>query len=122
METHQTIRTWAEIDLSNLAHNYHTLRGLCPPDCKFLGVVKADAYGHGAVPIAQALQDLGAEMLAVACLDEAIELRRAGIHLPILCLGQTDPQFAPALLEHQITQTVGDLETGEALSDRKSVV
>ena len=116
METHQTIRTWAEIDLSNLAHNYHTLRGLCPPDCKFLGVVKADAYGHGAVPIAQALQDLGAEMLAVACLDEAIELRRAGIHLPILCLGQTDPQFAPALLEHQITQTVGDLETGEALS------
>lgn len=98
METHQTIRTWAEIDLSNLAHNYHTLRGLCPPDCKFLGVVKADAYGHGAVPIAQALQDLGAEMLAVACLDEAIELRRAGIHLPILCLGQTDPQFAPALL------------------------
>ena len=116
METHQTIRTWAEIDLSNLAHNYHTLRGLCPPDCKFLGVVKADAYGHGGVPIAQALQDLGAEMLAVACLDEAIELRRAGIHLPILCLGQTDPQFAPALLEHQITQTVGDLETGEALS------
>jgi len=55
-------------------------------------------------------------LLAVACLDEAIELRRAGIHLPILCLGQTDPQFAPALLEHQITQTVGDLETGEALS------
>lgn len=116
MELHQTIRTWAEVDLSALAHNYRILRGLCPPDCKFLGVVKADAYGHGAVPVARTLQDLGAEMLAVACLDEAMELRRAGITAPVLVLGQTDPRFAPVLQENRLTQTVGDLETGKALS------
>ena len=116
MELHQTIRTWAEVDLSALAHNYRVLRGLCPPDCKFLGVVKADAYGHGAVPVARTLQDLGAEMLAVACLDEGMELRRAGITAPVLVLGQTDPRFAPVLQENRLTQTVGDLETGKALS------
>ena len=69
-------RTWAEIDLGRLARNYHALRGLTPPGCKFLGVVKANAYGHGAVPVAKKLEDLGADYLAVACLDEALELSR----------------------------------------------
>jgi len=109
------IRTWAEVDLDALAHNYRLLRSLAP-DSKFLGLVKADAYGHGAVPVARGLQALGADMLAVACLDEAVELRQAGISLPILCLGQTPPELAGELLEHGVTQTVGDLETGKALS------
>jgi len=109
------IRTWAEIDLDALAHNYRLLRSLAP-DSKFLGLVKANAYGHGAVPVAKKLQNLGADMLAVACLDEAVELRQAGITIPILCLGQTPPELAGELLEYDVTQTVGDLETGKALS------
>ncbi|MEY8403678.1 alanine racemase [Oscillospiraceae bacterium 44-34] len=115
MTDRRTARTWAEIDLDALAHNYRLLRGLTP-ETKFLGLVKANAYGHGAVPVAQKLERLGADMLAVACLDEAVELRQAGIALPILCLGQTPPKLAGELLEYDITQMVGDLETGKALS------
>ncbi len=115
MTDRRTTRTWAEIDLDALAHNYRLLRGLAP-QAKFLGLVKANAYGHGAVPVAKKLEALGADMLAVACLDEAVELREAGIVIPILCLGQTPPELAPELLKYDVTQTVGDLETGAALS------
>ena len=115
MKDRRMVRTWAEVNLDALAHNYRLLRGLAQKD-KFLGLVKANAYGHGAVPIARKLQQLGADMLAVACLDEAIQLREGGIAIPILCLGQTPPELASELLEYSITQTVGDLETGEALS------
>ena len=115
MTDKRTARTWAEVDLDALAHNYRLLRGLAP-ETRFLGVVKADAYGHGAVPVAKKLQALGADMLAVACLAEAVELRGAGITLPILCLGQTPVELAGDLLAYDVTQTVGDLETGEALS------
>ena len=94
------MRTWAEVDLSALAHNYRALRAMAPAGCRFLGLVKADAYGHGAVPVGRKLQELGADMLAVACLAEAAELRRGGVTLPILCLGQTPPELAPALLEY----------------------
>ena len=116
MTDKRTARTWAEVDLDALAHNYRLLRGLAP-DSRFLGVVKANAYGHGAVPVAKKLESLGADMLAVACLDEAVELRRADITLPILCLGQTPVEYASDLLEYDVTQTVGDLETGKALSE-----
>lgn len=109
-------RTWAEIDLSNLEHNYRALRAMLPQGCRFLGVVKADAYGHGAVEVARRLEQLGAEYLAVACLDEATELRQAGIKAPILILGYTPTERAAALLEHGITQTVYDLEMAKALS------
>ncbi|WP_297722423.1 alanine racemase [Intestinimonas sp.] len=109
-------RTWAEVDLGRLARNYHALRDLTEPDCKFLGVVKANAYGHGAVPVARKLEELGADYLAVACLDEAVELRTAGIGLPLLILGVTPVEYADVLMEYEITQTVGDLETAQALS------
>ena len=115
MTDRRTARTWAEIDLDTLAHNYHLLRSLAP-DARFLGLVKANAYGHGAVPVGRKLERLGADMLAVACLDEAAELRKAGISIPILCLGQTPAELAPELLEYDVTQMVGDLETGRALS------
>lgn len=111
------MRTWAEIDLSALEHNYRALRAMLPAGCRFLGVCKANAYGHGAVQVAQKLEQLGADMLAVACVDEARELRQAGITLPILCLGNTPVELAPMLLEYQVTQAVGDLATGQALSD-----
>lgn len=111
-----TKRTWAEIDLSNLEHNYLALRGMLPRGCRFLGVVKANAYGHGAIPVAKKLVDLGAEYLAVACLDEAVELRQAGIAAPILILGPTLPNFADELLKYDLTQSVQDMELAQALS------
>ena len=110
------MRTWVEVDLSALAYNYRALRAMAPEGCRFLGLVKADAYGHGAVRIGRKLQELGADMLAVACLAEAVELRQGGVTLPILCLGQTPPQLAGELLEYDVTQTVEDLDTGWALS------
>ena len=111
------MRTWAEISLDRLAHNYQTLRAMLAPDCRFLGLCKANAYGHGALQVGRKLEALGADMLAVACVDEARELRQAGITLPILCLGNTPVELAPMLLEYQVTQAVGDLATGQALSD-----
>ena len=109
-------RTWTEIDLSDLEHNYRALRAMLPQGCRFLGVVKAGTYGHGAVPVARRLERLGAEYLAVACLDEASELRQAGITTPILILGYTPTERAEALLEQGLTQTVYDVEMAKALS------
>ena len=111
----QTMRTWAEIRLDNLEHNYHVLRALAPQS-KFLGVVKANAYGHGAVAVATKLQQLGADYLAVACLNEAEELRGAGITMPILILGATPAEFAPQVVEHDLTQAVFTPELAQALS------
>ncbi len=111
-----TKRTWAEISLPNLEHNYRALRGMLPRGCRFLGVVKANAYGHGAIPVAKKLEELGAEYLAVACLDEAVELRRAGIAAPILILGPTPVEFAGELLHYDLTQSVQDLNAARALS------
>lgn len=110
-------RTWREISLVNLEHNYRALRALLPAGCRFLGVVKANAYGNGAVRVAQKLEALGAEYLAVACVDEAAELRRAGVKTPILILGDTPGACAEDLLRLDLTQTVPDLETAQALSD-----
>ena len=115
METDKS-RTWAEIDLSSLEHNYRTLRALLPAGCRFLGVVKADAYGHGAVPVARRLEELGADYLAVACLDEARRLRQAGLRAPILILGITPAVRAAELADLGVTQTVGDLDYAQALS------
>lgn len=102
--------------MENLAHNYHALRDLTPYGTKFLGLVKADGYGHGAVPVARKLEELGAEYLGVACLDEAIELREAGIKAPILILGCTPAVYTKDLLHYHITQACYDLDYAKALS------
>ncbi|MBR4098797.1 MAG: alanine racemase, partial [Clostridium sp.] len=116
------MRTWAEIDLDALAHNYRALRAMLPVGCRFLGLCKANAYGHGADRIGPELERLGADILAVACVDEAIQLRRSGVSIPILCLGQTPAELTGLLLEHQVTQTVENLEAGKALSAAASAV
>lgn len=116
METTQK-RTWREISLSNLEHNYKTLRAMLPAGCRFLGIVKANAYGNGAVRVAHKLEELGCDYLAVACVDEAADLRSAGITMPILILGSTPADYAGELLDLNLTQTVVDLETAQALSD-----
>lgn len=110
-------RTWAEISLGAIEHNYRAMRARLPEGCRFLGVVKADAYGHGAIPVAKRLEELGCDYLAVACLDEARQLRAAGIGLPILILGYTMPAYAAELADLGVTQAVGNLETAAALSE-----
>lgn len=109
-------RTWAEIDLDALAHNYRQARALIGPQVKYLGVVKADAYGHGAVQVASELERLGTDYLAVSSLDEARELRHGGIHAPILILGHTPPDMVAQLIEYDITQAVSAQAKAEEYS------
>lgn len=84
--------TLAEINLDDLRANYNGFREALPDHMKLLACVKANAYGHGAVEVARALQQWGADYLSVAFLDEAIELRQGGITCPILVLGYTPPE------------------------------
>ena len=99
-------RTWAVIDLDALGENYEKLRRHIGPDVKFLGVVKADAYGHGAIRVAEVLEKRGADYLAVSSIDEAMELRLGGIAMPILILGHTPKEQVKKLIENHITQAV----------------
>ena len=99
-------RTWAEIDLDHLTHNFEVIRRHVGDKVKLLGVVKADGYGHGAVEIAKRLEQLGAGYLAVSNLDECEELRVNGITLPILMLGFTPADQAGRILKNDMTQAV----------------
>ena len=109
-------RTWAEIDLDALAHNYQAARRRIGPGVRYLGVVKADAYGHGAVQVSRKLAELGCDYLAVSSLDEARELRRGGVETPILILGHTPPEMVGELLRWRLTQTVSALAKAEEFS------
>lgn len=113
-------RTWAEISLENIKHNVREIRKALPDKTRFLGVVKADAYGHGAVAAAKAIVEAGGDSLAVACIAEAIMLREAGVEVPILILGLTPPEFAAELCSLGVTQTVSSLEYAKALSAKLS--
>ena len=115
-------RSWAEISLPNLRHNYERIRAALPAGCRFLGVVKADAYGHGALAVSRLLQEAGAEYLAVSCLDEALELRRGGIETPILILGHTPHEYTETLIDMHITQTVSALAKAEQYSAAASAL
>ena len=112
----QTERTWAEISPENILHNMRAIRASLPDGTKFLGVVKANAYGHGAVTVARALEENGADYLAVACLPEAVELREAGVRMPILILGVTPPEDTAKLLQYDITQAAANAESAAAYS------
>lgn len=107
--------TWVEIDLDALCHNWKQVQSYAGalPLC---AVVKADAYGHGAVPCARTFAQAGAAWLAVSCLAEATQLRRAGLTLPILILGYTQPGFAAVLAQQNLTQTCFSPEYAMQLS------
>ena len=109
-------RTWAEIDLDALEHNYHALRKQMGPKSRFLGVVKADAYGHGAIEASRTLAELGAEYLAISNIDEARELRHHGITLPILQLGLTPADQTAEVIANNVTQAVWNEKVAEAFS------
>ena len=110
-------RTWAEINLDHLAHNLQTIRSQVGDGPKLLGVVKADAYGHGAVPIARELERLGADYLAVSNIMEAQELREGGVRLPVLMLGFTPADQTERALRIGMTQGVPSLEIARAYDE-----
>ncbi len=110
-------RAWAEISLDNIAHNIREIRRITSKNAEIMGVVKADAYGHGVMEVAKTLLENGASRFAVSMLDEAIQLRRAGIEVPILILGYTDPIRASEIIENDVTQSVFSHELAQALSD-----
>jgi alanine racemase len=89
---------WLEIDLDRLRDNLAVFRALVPAGVRIEPVVKADAYGHGAVEVARALEAAGADGFSVAAFDEAVELRAAGIRAPILCLYAVPPAVVPAAM------------------------
>lgn len=109
-------RAWAEIDLSAIENNMRWIRKFVRPQTKIMGIVKADAYGHGYAKTARILLRNGADWLGVACLDEAMQLRRSGFSCPILILGYTDPEFATQLVEEDITPACYDYDLASAMS------
>ena len=106
-------RAWAEIDLQALTDNYNIIRNTAQKDV--FAVIKADAYGHGAVRTAQALEKAGAYGFAVSNLLEAEELRDNGITKPLLILGYTPPECAERLAKGDIQQSVFSLEYARQL-------
>lgn len=107
---------WAEIDLAALRHNYEEIKKNIRGGAKFCAVVKADAYGHGALAVARVAVEAGASYLAVATLGEAIELREAGFTVPILLLGLVLPDEARDIVDYDVTQVVCELPLAEAIS------
>lgn len=106
---------WAEIDLDKLAHNMREIRRVSKSE-KIIAVVKADAYGHGALDVAPVLLQNGADILAVAVITEAVELRRSGLECPIIVLGFTPPDLINDLLRYEIEQAVYSYEFAKELS------
>ncbi len=113
-----TQRAWAEIDLDSIAQNVREIKKLLKPGVRFMGVVKADAYGHGVRETAKTILENGADCLAVAFIDEAVQLRKAGITAPILILGNSSEASVDELLEYDITPAVFTEEFAKVLSKR----
>lgn len=109
-------RAWIELNLSHLKHNVAELRRVMAPGCELMAVLKAEAYGHGMLPVADALCEMGVTSYAVATIDEGIVLREHGIKEEILILGYTDPRRAIELHNYSLSQTVFDLSYAEALA------
>ena len=108
-------RTWAQIDLGAICHNVTCVRRKIPQDVKLLVVIKADAYGHGAVEVAKALHNL-CDFFGVASVAEGVELCKAGIRTPILVLGYTDKFDFTHAVEYDIRPTIFTMEQAEMLS------
>lgn len=102
--------TFCCVDLDALRWNFRQVRKKVGSGVKILSVIKANAYGHGAVEVARALADEGSDAFGVATLEEGIELRRAGVRPPILVLAGVYPEQLSDLLQHQLTPVIGELE------------
>lgn len=114
---YQKARAWIELDIKNLAHNLEQLKKLLPAECEIMPAVKANAYGHGAILIGRALQSMGISNFCVASVNEAIELRNAGITGQILILGYTSPHQFSELSHYDLVQTVVDFSYAKELQE-----
>ncbi|MFV0436012.1 MAG: alanine racemase [Desulfopila sp.] len=112
--------TQATIDLAALAHNYRELRRITTASAKMMAVIKANAYGHGAAQVARVALANGADFLAVARVQEAVQLRESGVTATTLLLGYCDPRYVPYLAAHDIIASIGDMDSARALSKRAS--
>lgn len=108
---------WAEINLSNLDYNIKNIIAKAGPDKEIIGVIKADAYGHGSVEAAKVLMENGVNTFAIATLREAITLREAGITGEIIMLGLTPDMYADTIVKYDITPVVCSSENAKAISD-----
>jgi len=108
--------TWAQVDLKKLEYNFKQVRALLSNQTKVLVTVKADAYGHGLIPVAQRLEVCGVDYLGVASIDEGIKLRLAGIKIPILLLGLILKKDIDPLFTYRLTPTVCDQEMAVVLN------
>lgn len=110
-------RAWAEVNLDHIAHNVREIRRITNKKAEIMGIVKADAYGHGVMEVARTLLSNGVTRLAVSMLDEAIQLRNHGIEVPILVLSYTDPRRAEEIITNEVTQAVFSHDLACALSE-----
>lgn len=109
-------RTWAEIDMNALLHNFSEIKKMCENTC-VMAIVKADAYGHSAEFVAPALEKAGADYFAVSNIDEAVSLRKYGVSKDILILGYTPFSLTKELSDNNITQTVYSFDYAKSLSE-----
>lgn len=109
--------TWAEIDLNNLKHNFSAIKKRIPRSTRVMATVKADAYGHGLIPVSRSLESCGADFLGVASIDEGIKLREAGITVPILLLGLIFKKDVKAAFEYSLSVTICDKGLALALDE-----
>ena len=110
-----SLRTWAEVDLDALEHNFWAARNHLPEHMKLLVTVKANAYGHGAITVAKFLEGK-ADYFALAAMDEAVQLRKAGIRTPMLVLGPALPADYERAARYDVSLTVSTLEEAKAIS------
>lgn len=108
---------WAEVHLDRLEHNLKWVRNQIPDGTKIMAVLKSNAYGHGAYRVAEHILKHGVDQIAVANVDEAIELRKVGIRAPILILGVTVPEQASYITKYELTAMVCNYPSAEALSN-----
>lgn len=108
-------RTQAAIDLDALEYNYNNIRAKLPEGVKLLGVIKANAYGHGSVEVGRFLDDK-CDFFGVACIEEAVELKKAGIQTPILILGYVSPNVYDLAVKYDVRIPIFSYETAQALS------
>lgn len=110
--------TWAEVNLSCLDFNFRQIKKLLKPQTKVMVTVKADAYGHGLLPVSKRLLSLGADFFGVASIDEGIKLRQAGFKVPILVLGAILRSDILPVFKYGLTVTVCDLEFAYAINSK----
>jgi alanine racemase len=114
--------TWAEINLGNLEHNFHQIKKRLKSSTKVLVTIKADAYGHGLIPVAKRLIKCGVDFFGVASIDEGIRLREAGLRIPILVMGMVLKNDVSPLFRYRLIPTVCDVDFANTLNSRSKAL